>query len=277
MLICYVDESGNWAPLTAPNCPVDPVLVIAGFVIDQHRLANLTGEFLRLKRRFFPGRHRLGAPQLDGVLIEIKGSELRKSVAVGTHRERSHVLGFLDNVVGLLVRHDAMILGRVWIKGVRTPFVGRSVHTSSVQYLCAHFQALLEDTNDTGMMLIDSRSPNENAWVSHSIFTQKFRVAGDAYSRILELPSFGHSQNHVGIQLADILCSGLLFPMSVHAYCVGHINNLHVRQGYQVLRPRYGWSLQHIQFRQRTTAGKWEGGITVCDAILQRPGGLLFK
>jgi hypothetical protein len=64
--------------------------------------------------------------------------------------------------------------------------------------------------------------------VSHSIFTQKFKAEGDQYPRVLEMPTFGHSNNHVGIQIADLLASALLYPMATCAYCRGHVSNVHV-------------------------------------------------
>lgn len=277
MLICYVDEAGSTAALSSPTYPVEPVLVVAGFAIRLSRLAPLTVAYLNLKRRFFPGKHSPAAHFLDGVLVEIKGSSLRKTVALGSHAERMHVIGFMDQVVGLLATNGAKLLGRVWIKGIGGQFIGRPIHTCSIQYMCNHFQALLHDFNESGMMVIDNRSPVENSWVSHSVFTQKFKLAGDAYARVLELPTFGHSENHVGIQIADILSSGLLSPMAIAAYCSGHVTNLHVRPNYNTLRVRYGTTLQGMQYRRTDGTGRWMGGITVCDAILGRPGGLLFR
>ncbi|TCG00797.1 hypothetical protein BZM27_54615 [Paraburkholderia steynii] len=40
--------------------------------------------------------------------------------------------------------------------------------------------------------------------VAHSIFTQKYRARGDPFDRLLELPTFGISNNHVGLQLTDV-------------------------------------------------------------------------
>ena len=89
--------------------------------------------------------------------------------------------------------------------------------------------------------------------------------------------TFGHSENHVGLQLADILCSSLLFPMAACSYCLGHMANIHVHQEYQILKTRYGPRVRNLQFRYRDGTGKWRGGVTVSDAIAQRHGGLLFS
>ena len=61
-------------------------------------------------------------------------------------------------------------------------------------------------------------------------------LAGDQYPHVLEMPTYGHSENHVGLQLADVICSALLFPMAVSAYCVGTVTNLHVLPEYGELR-----------------------------------------
>ena len=39
-------------------------------------------------------------------------------------------------------------------------------------------------------------------------------VVVDAYDRLMEMPMFGHSDNHAGIQAADMICSAFLFPMA---------------------------------------------------------------
>ena len=35
------------------------------------------------------------------------------------------------------------------------------------------------------------------------------------------MPVFAHNQNHAGIQIADLVCSALLFPMATTRYCLG--------------------------------------------------------
>jgi hypothetical protein len=105
-----------------------------------------------------------------------------------------------------------------------------------------------------------------------------FRTAGNPYDRIVEMPTFGHSDNHVGLQLADLVCSALLFPIAVHTYCTGHVTNLHVRPGYRLLKQRYAEQLRGLQFRYLEPVKKrWRGGITVNDSIGQRSGAEMFR
>src|SRR5467141_3622389 len=113
-----------------------------------------------------------------------------------------------------------------------------------MQTICETFENLLSTAGDSGMVICDSRDPFKNAEVSHSIFTQKFKAGGDQYPHLVEMPTFGHSENHVGLQIADVLCSALLFPMACYVYCTGYVHNLHVRPGFAVLKARYGGRLE---------------------------------
>jgi hypothetical protein len=91
------------------------------------------------------------------------------------------------------------------------------------------------------------------------------------------MPTFGNSDNHAGIQVADILCSALLFPIAALSYCLGHVHNLHVHPEYARLKQRYGPRLLQRQFRYQDGTGRWQGGITVSDGIAHRNSVLMFR
>ena len=77
MYICYVDDSGGFeAPNQGPGAT--PLMTFVGLIIRADKLAALTADFLSLKRRFYPGLRTVR--NLDLVLSEVKGSELRKRV-----------------------------------------------------------------------------------------------------------------------------------------------------------------------------------------------------
>ena len=276
MRICYLDESGCTGMLPSADSPIQPVFVPTGLVIDHSRLLEVTLGFLEIKKRFFPVPGSEVRHYLDLVLLEIKGADIRRQACSASRRRRTHALGFLDRLVDLLEESDARIIGRVWVKGIGVPLGGRALYTSSVQAICGYFQNLLATTGEEGIIIADSRSKPQNAIVSHSVFTQKFAARGDRYRRIAEMPTYGHSENHVGLQLADLLCSALLFPLAAYSYCTGYVSSLHVRPGFVVLKERYGARLKRLQYRYRDSSGKSRGGITVCDGLAQRPGGLLF-
>jgi hypothetical protein len=240
--------------------------VLGAIIADESRLRDLTFDYLNLKRRFFPGKLPARSAFLDWVLAEVKGNEIRSRARSHSHRQRSHAFSFLDEFLSLLEAFGIKIIGRLWVKGIGDRFQGRAVYTSSVQYICEYFNQFLAASNSTGCIIADSRTPSLNANVSHSVFTMKFRAGGDAFSRLLEIPVFGHSQNHVGIQIADLLCSALLFPLGTYAYCLGHVTSPHVHPEYLGLKRRFGQRIRSLQYMYHE-AGRIRGGITVCDMI----------
>jgi hypothetical protein len=284
MRICYVDEAGCTGTLPAANSPVQPVCVIAGAVFNYADLRAITFDFLNLKRHFFPGiRIRIGNPPvmqipplfLDWVLAEVGGCDVRTSLRNLNRNRRRHAIGFLDRFMDFLHNHDARIMGRLLVKPIGPIINGRSLYTSAIQTIFTTFQNYLQNVNDIGTVILDSRTKPLNVNVAHSLFTQKYQAGGDPYPRIVEMPTFGLSENHVGIQTIDLICSGLLFPMATESYCTGHVNNVHVHANYAVLRQRYGLRLRAMQHRYQD-AGHWRGGIVVNDGILQRSGAQLF-
>ncbi|MFH1969207.1 MAG: DUF3800 domain-containing protein [Verrucomicrobiota bacterium] len=276
MILFYLDEAGCTGALPAPDSPIQPVFIIAGIILHQDCIKPLTTDLLRLKERYFPHRLPSHAEFLDWILLEIKGADLRKQIRDGNRDERRHALGVMNNLLLLLETYNCRILGRIYVKGIKASFNGVAVYTSSVQNLAVDFQFYLEEVNNDGLMILDSRNKPKNSSVSHSIFTQKFRAGGDAYNRLVEMPLFGHSDNHAGIQCADMLCSAFLFPMATYAYCLGHVRSVHVDMRYSIIRDRYGDRLKCLQYRYQNAKGLLRGGITVSDAIGHAGGALLF-
>lgn len=275
MHLCYMDESGCTGALPTATSAIQPVFVLAGIIVDESRLHGLTIDYLNLKQRFFPGKLSPTADFLQWVLAEIKGNEIRKRARSGSHRERSHAFSFLDAFLGLAEKYNLKIIGRLWVKGIGQPFNGRPVYTSSVQRICTYFNQFLMSSNSTGLIVADSRDPALNANVAHSVFTMKFKAAGDVFPRLMEMPVFGHSENHVGIQMADILCSALLYPLATCTYCLGHVTSPHVQPSHLGLKRRFGARLRSLQYLY-SEAGKCRGGITVSDAIGKKSSAMMF-
>ena len=223
MHICYIDEAGCPGMLPAANSMVQPVLVLTALFVPQEHLSKLTRDFLLLKRQFNPNLTNGSTHWLDIAKCEIKGSDLRSSIRNSGRNRRRAVFGFLDRTIDLLLECEAKFVARIYIKGPAKPFDGKAVYTSSVQNLCSCFQSYLNHKDSHGFVIADSRTAALNSNVSHSIFTQKFKTSGDAYNRILDMPTFGHSENHVPIQITDFLASTILSPMATHIYCAGHI------------------------------------------------------
>lgn len=262
--------------LPSSTSNIQPVFAFIGIAFNAGIVGDLTREFLELKRRFFPGIHK-SAHYLDDILVEIKGADIRRNIATGNRRSSRAAFGFLDNLFTLIEKHDGRIIGRIWIKGIGKLFKGRSVYTFSMQDSCSTFQKYLEFVDDQGFIIADSRNKRANTNVSHSIFTRKFQANGDNFSSLVEMPTFGHSDNHAGIQIADLICSAVVFPMAIQSYCQGYISNVHTRD-YSQLKSRYRSRLQDLQFRYQNPAdNRWRGGIIASDAIAQRSGRALFQ
>lgn len=274
--LCYIDEAGCTTTLPASETDIQPVLVITGLVIDAAKVRELTLRNLELKRRYFPKRFGKGNHQLDDVLAEIKGSDLRSTIRKhGAHAEAT--LKFIDGTLDLLHAIEARLFATMWIKGIGKPIDSRAIYTSSIQATCRNFAAFLDRHNDTGFMIADSRTPALNTQVSHSIFTQKYRAKGDPWGRLLDLPTFGHSNNHVPLQITDLLCSTLLFPMATATYCAGHIKGKHVRGRDNFIKRRYASRIKALQYRYKDMdSGQPSGGIFVNDGLQGRKSGLLF-
>jgi hypothetical protein len=273
--LCYVDESGDTGALPTATSPIQPLIVICALLIDGNDWHDLTRDFIALKKQFFPGLLPPSRPWLAWILREVKGAEVRRSICSTDRNEMRHAIGFLDRTVNLLEKYDIKLFGRVWIKEIGQPINGSAIYTSSVQAICTTLQDFLHKSPDFGFVIADSRNQVLNVKVAHSIFTQKLKLGGDDYPPILELPTFGHSNNHAGLQLCDLICSGLLFPMAAHAYCTGYVSNVHVRPQYAVLKMRYGAVLAGRQHRY-FSGGRKRGGVTVDDRLGQRSGRLLF-
>ena len=279
MWIAYLDESGCLGSLPTGTSDIQPVFLQAAVCLPQRELARVTTEYLELKRKFFPRLIPTGG-RLDAVLAQVKGSRIRSHVR-GTRKERRQAIGFLDKTLDLVEGVGGRLVGRVWVKGIGIANDPRALYTFSLQETFCHFQEFLSMSEDRGFLVADSRKKSDNSNATHSIFTKKFGRRGDVYPRIMETPTFGHSENHVGLQLADQLCSSLLFPIACFAYCSGFLQSIHVAPEYEVLRDRYGERLRVLAFtykrwNERKNRRAVAGGITVSDRLGQRPPGLMF-
>ncbi len=277
MQLCYVDEAGCTGQLAHSHSPVQPLLVVGSVFIAESELQELTHGFLKLKGRYFSPLFPDDYSLLDRIQTEIKGADLRRDVRVGKRSPRRMAIGFLDDLFDLLVRLRVRLVARVWIKPIGAPINGTGLSTSSMQSLFQYFQEFLTSVNEKGCVIADSRSKTKNINVAHSVFTQKYQRMGDPYNRIVEMPTFGNSDNHAGLQVADLICSSLLFPIAAFSYCLGHVHSVHVDPAYSQLKERYGPQLRDRQFRYQDLASNWKGGITVSDPIQHRNSALMFK
>jgi len=276
--VCYIDEAGCPGTLPSATSDIQPFLVLTALFVPQDRLRELTLDFLHLKSQFNPGLATGLRHWLDISKREIKGADLRRNMrSKGRNRRRATAL-FLDKTLQLLLKHDAKIVAKIFIKEPGVIFEGIPAYSASVQGLCKHFHTFLEHKKSDGFVIADSRTATLNSGISHSIFTMKFRTVGDAYPRILEMPTFGHSENHVPIQISDFICSAILAPIATSTYCQGHVKSVHVNSKDKWIRTHFAPTIKTLCFRYKdVTSNKPSGGITVSDRIGYRPGSAIFS
>lgn len=276
---CYIDEAGSGEPLfTHSPANTTPVFAIAGLILDNAQLATISSEFNGLKRRFYP---HLNAHHQHHhwVLREVKGASLRKQFRETSRNARRAAGGFLDQTLKILENHDVKIVGRIWIKVLGQDCKEKEMYTFSVQNIHQHFEHLLSTTSEHGMAICDSRNGDKNSYVSHSIYTKKNRHSGDPYPHIMESPTFGHSINHVGLQMADVIVSGLFYPIASKIYSESIVpSSIHIHPAYEDMRDQFGQRLKDLQYRYRIPFNsKSQGGVILSDPTHERSGVHLFQ
>ncbi|MCK7625782.1 DUF3800 domain-containing protein [Streptomyces sp. RS10V-4] len=253
-----------------------PVMVVGGFTVPEEQMAALVEDFIGLKKRFLPELRAL--PSVTQVIHhEIKGETLRRRFRREPRNPKRMAHGFLDKLLTILERRECTVLARIWVKqdGVRNDEA--AMYAASVSTLCATFEHYLAERSDSGIAVLDSRNPHDNMGNVHCVTTQRFGAGGDPLPHLPESPVFGHSNTHVGLQIADLLVSAVLAPAAAVTYAgdLGDVN-VHCHPGYAKVRERHCPRLGKLQHRYRTAAGKWAGGVVVSDARGRQSGRKLF-
>ncbi len=217
-----------------------------------------------------------GSPHLlDSMMVEVKSTDLRQEIRTSARR-RSHALGVLDRLLVILRYHRARVIGRVWVKAPGVGLDQWSTYTYAIQDIASHFDRFLKARNQTGQLICDTRDHHQNRRVSHSIFTRKHGLRGDRYPRLVESPTFAVSDNHAGLQIADLVVGAWIFPMACRAYCQGCEAEIHMDPRYDLLRHRYAQQVGSLQFTWRDSGGRSRGGVVVSDRRGQRRSSVLF-
>jgi hypothetical protein len=249
-------------------------MVIAGLIVEASHVPALTRDFLMVKRRFFPSRFTCG-PALNHVLAEVKGSEILHMTRSTSRDRRRQADRFRSAILDLLEGYGCRLVGRVWVKQNGKGLKADATYCYAVQDIALHLSQFLLARKAHGLLIADGRTPGLNIKVAHSVFTQKWRTGGDPYPPLLEVPLFAHSDNHVGLQLADLIASTLIFPMAAHAYGAP-AGSVHNNQRYSAVRAAFGERLRGLQYRYRDETGRFRGGLVVSDPGGKRPGPLLY-
>ncbi len=250
MHICYVDESGDSQAINSATHSVQPCLVIAGLFVNAGSIHAITKEFIQLKARFYPGKFRHINHDLDILLTEIKGSDIRTDIRANllASSKVQHHLKFLDEILAICKKYDVKLVSRIWVKAFSKAIFDKSVYTITTQNIAQRFEKFLLKTQSQGMIVADFRDPNRNSYVAHSVFTQKHKATFDQYPSIHEVPTFGVSDNHACLQIADLLCSAIISPIAARTLCVPQVNNVHTHPNYDWIKSRFKKRLRNLQF-----------------------------
>jgi len=239
MYICYVEESGDTGAFNPSFANSNPAFAIIGVFIGHFQMRDITKEFLYMKHRFYPNLYKEHL-HLDRILIERKGCALRKSMRSDSKSESQTAIGFIDSCVRLLEQYDAKLLGRVLIKQEHFQYKDAAVYGAGVMHICEHFNYFLNSRGEYGMILADGRRYAQNQRTTHSIFTQ-IHAHTYNFQKLVEAPAYGNSCNFALLQLSDIICSAVLFPMVMDAYGgnLRESGNVQANPKYQSIRMRY--------------------------------------
>lgn len=268
MYVCYVDEAGCTGELSSAASSVQPVFTLLGVLLPSVEVPFVTRELIALKQRFYPKGRPAGSRYHDWMGLEVKGADIRRMARSTARNDRRFAYGVIQESLAILVRHHAKLVGRVYVKPIGGIFDGTAVYSNTVQRICAGFQHFLNARGGTGLVIADSRNKNKNAGISHSVFTQMYSAGGNPYPNMVEAPTFGHSDNHAGLQLCDTVCSGLLFPIAAQVCCLSRMHDhTHCHAQHATLRTRYGTTIRGLQYRYVDERGAPAGGIALNDPM----------
>jgi Protein of unknown function (DUF3800) len=257
-----VDESGSSDTLCEAVPDSTPILVTAGILVPDGHMKGLVWDFFQLKKDYCPTLQSPAVQLSDIIKFEIKGSDLRADIRVGRRDRRRRAVGILDRVFSLLEKHQCRVVARVMVKTIDAHIDDKAMYGSMVGWICRTFHHYLDERNQAGLVILDSRTKVKNTPNSDVITTQIFRHGGDPFHRFAEVPLFGHSDSHVVLQLADLIASAVIFPASCAAFCGGLSWSQHNHATYEDVRTRFGVRLKNLQYRYfDDSTAQWRGGI----------------
>ena len=256
--ICYIDESGDLDGLLSPGRLIEgqPVYAVLGLIVSEKSIARVAPDFVKIRELFAPGQS------------EVKGSDLRRDLSSA---DNSRPAGFvaLKAALKLLESADARVTGRVCVKRAGELFDGKGADARALGFIAENFSRFLRMKNLKGRVVFDSRGGKLTARENKRAAQSMLRSSKRPESKLRCPLVFARSEDHVGLQLADWLCSALVAPLAATAYC-GDCSRLrdsrHVHANYLKIRGRHGggaW-LWHRQLRFQT-GGRARWGLEVDD------------
>ena len=266
---CFIDESGDRRGLLseARRSQAQPVYVVLGLIMSDAALAEITPEFVEIRKSVSP------------VESEVKGNKLRGDIkqSLGSGIGPAGFVA-LKAALQLLDRADIRVTGRVSVKPTEKNFDGNGAETRALEFIVENFSRFLQKEKVEGGIVFDSRGSGPDSKENKQVERAMQKAPG--FSRPgLRKPTFSRSEDCIGLQLADWICSALIAPPAATAYCDGCARlrgSPHIHENYLQMRDQYGgdwlWRRQ-LRFQ---TGGKPRWGLEVDDPR-GRSSALLFR
>ena len=283
----FIDEFGDSCSQSS-NASVlnnvqqsQPFIITTGTIIKTESLPKLTKELMDAKRHFFPKLLNKAARKhpLNWLSIEIKGASFKKRLRDNEAKHIKHYKNFFKKIISLLKLHKSKIISRIYIKPHDKKISFENIYTSSIQKMAEEFNIFLEKNETRGMIILDSRDHHRDKQVCYSLVTKMYNRGKNCYPNIIEAPTFGQDNNHIGLQLSDWLTSGLISPIVGYTYLNNlRPNNIHCHKNYKFLKDTFKNDLKYLQFRyKRSDDSRFYGGIYVSNPLTRKGSYEIFR
>ena len=267
---CFIDESGDRRGLLseARRSQAQPVYVVLGLIMSDEALAHITPEFVKIRKSVSP------------VELEVKGNMLRGDIKQSPDGGIGPA-GFvaLKAALQLLDRADIRVTGRISVKPTDENFDGNEAEARALGFIVGNFSRFLLEKKTEGGIVFDSRGGGPDSEENKQVARAMKKAPGFSRPKLRKPPIFSRSEDCVGLQLADWICSALIAPPAATAYC-GDCARLsgspHIHKNYLQMRDQHGggdwlWRRQ-LRFQ---TGGKTRWGLEV-DGPREYSSRLLF-
>lgn len=192
MLHFYIDESG-----TGLRDRRSPYFVLAATVIPAQELTIVDEQINEFKRRLIP----FANPE-D---YEFKVRELRRGERFFRNLSWSIRAQAIDEMASLIAALPCEILAVQVNKEHLTEYIAAEdqLYAMAFRKLVDMIENLLQQTNQIGMLMVDSRSDLHSSVQDRRLLDVFRQWQHQKTSRLVGLPWFGFSSFYVGLQIAD--------------------------------------------------------------------------
>jgi hypothetical protein len=208
MYFIYVDESG-----TSGTDIIQHYFVLSAIIVKTDRCIHVQEGLQKLKEEFHFKD------------IEIKGRDIEQSKNFFRHISLSAKRDFVKRLFQLLFEHDLYLVSVVFSKEEesikRLSLSAEDVYHLSYKELLKHIEDLLEDKDEGGLLLIDSRASTIRSHLKddrlirvHQEYLKKL-AQQKRQTRIIEYPVFVQSEFFAAVQLADLCAYSIFHALQV--------------------------------------------------------------